>query len=295
MLLVSFTQDEKNRIGALDRTRGEVIDFSRVAPGLPHDMVALIVLGAPGLAEARRAEASGEGRVPLAQVRLTAPFPNPARNIFCVGKNYREHAKELLTASLKGDGAEAIPELPIFFTKATSSVIGPGEPIPAWLDPTNSTDYEGELAVVIGPGGRGIVRAEAMRHVYGYTIVNDVTSRALQRRHQQWFLGKSLDGFCPMGPAIATADEMPDAGTLRVQTRVNGERRQDAPVSGLIFDIPTLIETLSRTLTLAPGDVIATGTPAGVGMGFKPPRFLKQGDVVAVTIDPIGTLENPVA
>jgi 2-keto-4-pentenoate hydratase/2-oxohepta-3-ene-1,7-dioic acid hydratase in catechol pathway len=134
-----------------------------------------------------------------------------------------------------------------------------------------------------------------MRHVYGYTTVNDVTSRALQHRHQQWFLGKSLDGFCPMGPAIGTADEVPDAGALRVQTRVNGDLRQDAPVSGLIFDIPTLIETLSRTLTLAPGDVIATGTPAGVGMGFKPPRFLKQGDMVAITIDPIGTLENPVA
>jgi 2-keto-4-pentenoate hydratase/2-oxohepta-3-ene-1,7-dioic acid hydratase in catechol pathway len=131
--------------------------------------------------------------------------------------------------------------------------------------------------------------------VYGYTIVNDVTARALQRRHQQWFLGKSLDGFCPMGPAIATADEIADVGTLHVQTRVNGELRQDAPVSGLIFDIPTLIETLARTMTLAPGDVIATGTPAGVGMGFKPPRFLKKGDVVAITIDPIGTLENPIA
>ncbi len=295
MLLVSFTEDEKSRLGVLDRARGEVIDFSRAAPGLPQDMAAFIALGEPGLAEARRAGSSGEGRVPLAQVRLTAPIPKPARNIFCVGKNYREHAQELQTAGLKGGGVEAIPELPIFFTKATSSVIGPGEPIPAWLDPTNTTDYEGELAVVIGRGGRGIARANAMRHVYGYTIVNDVTSRALQRRHQQWFLGKSLDGFCPMGPALATADEVPDAGTLRVQTRVNGELRQDAPVSGLIFDIPTLIETLARTMTLAPGDVIATGTPAGVGMGFKPPRFLKQGDAVAITIDPIGTLENPVA
>jgi 2-keto-4-pentenoate hydratase/2-oxohepta-3-ene-1,7-dioic acid hydratase in catechol pathway len=294
-LLVSFAQDEKNRLGILDRARGEVIDLSRMAPGLPQDMVAFIAFGEPGLAEARRAEASGAGRVPLAQVRLTAPIPEPARNIFCVGKNYREHARELQTAGLKDGGAQAIPELPIFFTKATSSVIGPDEPIPAWLDPTNTTDYEGELAVVIGRGGRGIARAEAMQHVYGYTIVNDVTSRALQRRHQQWFLGKSLDGFCPMGPAIATADEVPDARALRVQTRVNGERRQDAPVSGLIFDIPTLIETLARTMTLAPGDVIATGTPAGVGMGFKPPRFLKQGDVVAITIDPIGTLENPVA
>ncbi|WP_372522522.1 fumarylacetoacetate hydrolase family protein [Sulfuricaulis sp.] len=295
MLLVTFIESGKNRLGILDHARDEVVDLSRAAPGLPPDMLAFIALGESGLAEARRAMASRTGRLPLAQVRLMAPIPKPARNIFCVGKNYREHAQELQSTDLKGGGAEAIPELPIIFTKATSSVIGPNEPIPAWLDPTHTTDYEGELAVVIGPGGRGIARANAMRHVYGYTIVNDVTSRALQRRHQQWFLGKSLDGFCPMGPAIATADEMPDAGTLRVQTRVNGELRQDAPVSGLIFDIPTLIETLSRTLTLAPGDVIATGTPAGVGMGFKPPIFLKKGDVVAITIDPIGTLENPVA
>jgi 2-keto-4-pentenoate hydratase/2-oxohepta-3-ene-1,7-dioic acid hydratase in catechol pathway len=295
MLLVTFTEGGKSRLGILDRAHDEVVDLSRAASGLPQDMTAFIALGEPGLAEARRAVASGAGRAPLAEVRLTAPIPKPARNIFCVGKNYREHAQELQTAGLKGGGQDAIPELPIFFTKATSSVIGPGEPIPAWLDPTNTTDYEGELAVVIGPGGRGIARAEAMRHVYGYTIVNDVTSRALQRRHQQWFLGKSLDGFCPMGPAISTSDEIVDVGTLRVQTRVNGELRQDAPVSELIFDIPTLIETLARTMTLAPGDVIATGTPAGVGMGFQPPRFLKKGDVVVITIDPIGTLENPVA
>ncbi len=294
MLLVTFVEAGQSRLGMLDRARGVVIDLSRVAPGLPQDMVAFIGLGEAGLAEARRALASGTGRLPLAQVRLTAPIPRPARNIFCVGKNYREHARELQTAGLKGGGAEAIPELPIFFTKATTSVTGPGEPIPAWLDPTNTTDYEGELAVVIGPGGRGIARADAMRHVYGYSIVNDVTSRALQRRHQQWFLGKSLDGFCPMGPTIATADEVPDARVLRVQTRVNGELRQDAPVADLIFDIPTLIEILSRTLTLVPGDIIATGTPAGVGMGFKPPRFLKKGDAVTISIDPVGTLENPV-
>ena len=295
MLLVTFIEGGKSRLGILDRARGEAVDLSRVAPGLPPDMLAFIALGESGLAEARRALASGTGRLPLAQVRLMAPIPKPVRNIFCVGKNYREHAQELQTAGLKGGGAEAIPELPIFFTKTTSAVTGPNEPIPAWLDPTNTTDYEGELAVVIGPGGRGIARAEAIRHVYGYTIVNDVTSRALQRRHQQWFLGKSLDGFCPMGPAIATPDEVPDVGALRVQTRVNGELRQDAPVSGLIFDIPALIEMLARTMTLAPGDVIATGTPAGVGMGFKPPKYLKKGDVVAITIDPIGTLENPVA
>jgi 2-keto-4-pentenoate hydratase/2-oxohepta-3-ene-1,7-dioic acid hydratase in catechol pathway len=173
-------------------------------------------------------------------------------------------------------------------------VIGPDTPIPAWLDPTASVDYEGELAVIIGTGGRGISRADAMNHVYGYTIVNDVTSRRLQRVHQQWFLGKSIDGFCPMGPAIVTVDEIRDVQSLSVRTYVNDELRQDGVVADLIFDIPMLIETLSRTMTLEPGDVIATGTPAGVGMGFDPPRFLRHGDIVTIIIEPIGTLSNPV-
>jgi 2-keto-4-pentenoate hydratase/2-oxohepta-3-ene-1,7-dioic acid hydratase in catechol pathway len=266
-----------------------VVDLAHLAP----DMIAFIAQGDAGLAEARRAQ-TGAARLPLTKVQLAAPIPRPARNIFCVGKNYRDHAQELHGAGFIITGKEAIPDVPIFFTKATSTVIGPNQPIPAGLDPTQSVDYEGELAVVIGRGGRGIARADAMRHVYGYTIINDVASRELQSRHHQWFLGKSLDGFCPMGPAIATADDVPDVGRLRLQTRVNGETRQDAPVSNLIFDIPGLIETLSRTLTLEPGDIISTGTPAGVGMGRNPPVYLKKGDTVTITIEPIGTLENPV-
>jgi 2-keto-4-pentenoate hydratase/2-oxohepta-3-ene-1,7-dioic acid hydratase in catechol pathway len=162
-------------------------------------------------------------------------------------------------------------------------------------DPTGSTDYEGELAVVIGLGGRNIPPESAYEHVYGYTIVNDVTARTMQSRHKQWFLGKSPDGFCPMGPCIVTADDIPDVKRLRLVTKVNGEVRQDATVDQLIFDIPTLIATLSSVLTLKPGDVIATGTCAGVGIGFTPPRFLKSGDRVSISIDPIGTLENPVS
>jgi 2-keto-4-pentenoate hydratase/2-oxohepta-3-ene-1,7-dioic acid hydratase in catechol pathway len=232
----------------------------------------------------------------LAQVRLLAPITRPARNILCVGKNYRDHVQEVRSIAAGGAAApDAIPPAPIFFTKATTTVIGPGDSIPASSDPTQSVDYEGELAVVIGPGGRGIASANALRHVFGYTILNDVTSRRLQGRHQQWFLGKSLDGFCPLGPAILSADAVPDVRQLRVQTRVNGERRQDGALSELIFDIPTLIETLSQCMTLEPGDLLATGTPAGVGMGFKPARYLKPGDRVAITIEPIGTLENPVA
>ncbi len=294
MLLITFVESGTRKLGVLDHTRREVIDLALAAPHLPRDMLAFIALGEPARAEVHELMIAGEAHVPLTQVRLAAPIPRPARNIFCVGKNYRDHVQELQRPGSTIASKDAMPEVPIFFTKAPSAVIGPNEPIPAWLDPTLSTDYEGELAVIIGAGGRGIPRAEAMRHVYGYTIINDVTSRILQGRHQQWFLGKSLDGFCPMGPAIMTADEVPEVGMLRVQTRVNGELRQDAPVSSLIFDIPTLIETLSRTMTLEPGDVIATGTPAGVGMGFKPPKYLKKGDRVAITIDPIGTLENPV-
>lgn len=280
----------------LDREHNLVVDLSAAASGLPDSMLEFITQGTASLEEARNAFNSGNGRFALERIRLLAPIPRPARNVICIGKNYRAHVRELHgagSASIAGSG-EAIPEKPIYFTKATTSVIGPDEPIPAVLDPTASVDYEGELAVIIGQGGRGITYAEAMQHVYGYTILNDVTSRRLQRDHQQWFLGKSLDGFCPMGPAIVTADAIPDVSQLRVQTRVGAELRQDDVVASLIFDIPTLIETLSRTMTLEPGDIIATGTPAGVGMGFKPPRFLQKGDVVKITIEPIGTLENPV-
>lgn len=297
MYLISFTEANQARIGILDREQHEVIDLSVAASGLPINMLEFIAQGAVALEAAQAAVNSGRGRIALDRVRLLAPIPRPGRNVFCIGKNYQAHVKELQAAgSAFGTGdKDAVPEKPIFFTKATSSVIGPNEPIPASLDPTASTDYEGELAVIIGQGGRSIQYADAMRHVYGYTILNDVTSRRLQRDHQQWFLGKSLDGFCPMGPAILTADAVADVSQLRVQTWVGAESRQDDVVASLIFDIPTLIETLSRTMTLEPGDIIATGTPAGVGMGFKPPRYLQQGDVVKVSIDPIGTLENPVA
>jgi 2-keto-4-pentenoate hydratase/2-oxohepta-3-ene-1,7-dioic acid hydratase in catechol pathway len=296
MLLVTFEDSAGCRIGLFDATRNELVDLALAAPGLPPDMLELIALGATGMADARRALASGVGRRSLAAVRLLAPIPRPARNIVCVGKNYRDHVQEVQSIAAGGaTTADAIPTAPIFFTKATSTIIGPGEPIPASSDATQSVDYEGELALVIGLGGRGIAAADAIRHVFGYTILNDVTSRRLQGRHQQWFLGKSLDGFCPLGPAILTADAVPDVRQLRVQTHVNGELRQNGMLAELIFDIPTLIETLSQCMTLEPGDIIATGTPAGVGMGFKPPRYLMPGDRVAISIEPIGTLENPVA
>ena len=293
MHLITFEESNNRRIGVLDVHQNEVVDLSSAAPGLPGDMLSLISAGEDVLEAVSDAIASGKGRLPLSEVYLLAPIPCPVRNIFCIGKNYRDHVNEVQSVLQAAD--DGVPKLPIIFTKATTSVIGPGETIPASLDPTDSADYEGELAVVIGNGGRGIQGDKALDHIFGYTIINDVTSRRMQKRHQQWFLGKSLDGFCPMGPSMVTKDEITDVTQLRVQTHLNGELRQDGLVAQMIFDIPSLIEALSRTMTLLPGDIIATGTPAGVGMGFKPARFLKSGDRVAITIQPIGTLENPVA
>ena len=233
--------------------------------------------------------------ISLAQVTLEAPLPRPRRNIFCVGKNYYEHAHEFARSGFDSSAAAgAVPDAPIIFSKVPECVTGPSTPI--LIDPraSEAVDYEAELAVVIGKGGRGISRADALSHVFGYTIVNDVTARDLQGRHKQWLIGKSQDSFCPMGPWLVSADEI-DLGDTAVRCWVNGELRQDANTKALIFDVPTLIETLSKGLTLLPGDIIATGTPAGVGIGFNPPKYLRAGDVVRIEIAGIGVLENPVA
>ena len=231
----------------------------------------------------------------LDQVKLIAPIPRPRRNIFCVGKNYHAHASEFaksgFDSSAKAGGD--IPTVPIYFTKVPESVVGPGDAIQIVPQVSTAIDYEAELAVIIGKGGKGITKVDAMQHVWGYTIINDVTARDWQSRHLQWVLGKSFDTFCPMGPWLVSADEC-DGTKTSVRCYVNGEERQNAVTTDLIFDIPTLIETLSAGITLYPGDVIATGTPVGVGIGFKPPRYLKAGDVVRVEIDGIGVLENPV-
>lgn len=289
MRLVMFDDGRGARLGVVE---GDSVCDVAAESGL-HDMAACCAAGPDALAALRAAGARATKK-PLSGVRLLAPFPRPARNVFCVGKNYHEHAKEFHASGFDSSSTTAVPDLPIVFTKAPSSVSGPGDVIPAFLDETNSVDYEGELCVVIAPGGRAIAKDKAMDHVFGYTIVNDVTARTLQSAHKQWFLGKSIDGFCPMGPCVVTADEIPDPAALRLVTKVNGEVRQDASVRDLIFDIPTLVETISRRITLEPGDLIATGTPVGVGIGFTPPKFLKSGDRVDVTIEPIGTLSNPV-
>jgi 2-keto-4-pentenoate hydratase/2-oxohepta-3-ene-1,7-dioic acid hydratase in catechol pathway len=230
------------------------------------------------------------------EARILAPFSAAGRNIFCVGKNYREHAREFSRSGFEAGavaGAE-VDEYPAIFTKPRTAIAGPGDVIDLHANATQSVDYEAELAVVIGRGGINIRADDAFDHIYGYTIVNDVTARDRQQRHKQWFMGKALDGFCPMGPWVVTRDEV-DAQALDVKCWVNDELRQSANTRDLIFSIPYLIETLSCEMALLPGDVISTGTPAGVGIGFRPPKFLKAGDLVRIAIEGVGALTNSFA
>jgi 2-keto-4-pentenoate hydratase/2-oxohepta-3-ene-1,7-dioic acid hydratase in catechol pathway len=212
-------------------------------------------------------------------VRLEAPIPRPARNVFCLGRNYKEHAAER--------GAEAPPH-PVYFTKAPETVVAPGAKV-IHHAATQELDYEVELTVIIGTGGRDVPRERALQHVFGYTVVNDVTARDLQKRHGQWFKGKSMDTFCPMGPVLVTADEIPDPQNLAMWLEVNGHRYQTGNTKTMIFGVATLVSYLSRFMTLEPGDCITTGTPPGVGMGVKPnPVFLKPGDVMRLGIEGLG-------
>ena len=281
MRLATLVHQGQRRVGRLSSDGSEVelfdIDGSR-------GVQALIERGGAALPAVN-------GRVALANAALIAPLPQPRRNLWCVGRNYHAHAKELRETVFK-DNATDPQAWPIVFTKAPETVIGPGADVHLpGAAISAQIDYEAELTVIIGKGGKNIARADAMQHVFGTTIINDVTARDVQMRHAQWDLGKSFDTFCPMGPWIVTADEL-DASDTRVRCWVNDELRQDARTSDLIFDIPSLIETCSRGITLLPGDIIATGTAAGVGMGMKPPRWLQHGDVVRIEIDGLGTLQN---
>jgi 2-keto-4-pentenoate hydratase/2-oxohepta-3-ene-1,7-dioic acid hydratase in catechol pathway len=231
----------------------------------------------------------------VSDAELRAPIPVPRRDLFAVGKNYREHVAEFGRSGYDTpQRTEDLPDKPIVFSKATTSVTGPYDDVESHPGVTAELDYESELAVIIGRGGRGISRDDALGHVWGYTIVNDVTARDVQRDHKQWLLGKSLDTHAPMGPWAVTADEVGDLAALEVSSTVNGEPRQKAPVADLIFDVPELIRTISAGITLLPGDIIATGTPAGVGIGFDPPRFLVRGDVVECAISGLGAIRNTI-
>lgn len=293
MRLVTFSPEAGGalRLGML-RDGDEVIDLMHVGgnpPFDPTDMVSLIAGGDKALSWLRDVASRSKDTVALGEVRLHAPIPRPRKNVFCVGWNYLDHFEEGAKArTQKVD----LPAHPAFFSKAATSVTGPYDAIP--FDPTVSTqiDWEVELGLIIGPGGINISEAEAMNHVFGFTVINDISARDIQRRHNQWFKGKSLDGSCPMGPWIMSADAVKDPNNLRLRTRVNGTVKQESSTSYLYFKLPRIIAELSAGLTLEPGDVIATGTPSGVGYARTPPEFLKPGDALETEVEGIGLLRN---
>lgn len=287
MRIATFTQGGQRFVGQVSGDGTQITPFLLDVADARRGALPLI----EALAEGKALPALADKTLASASVQLEAPLPLPRRNLWCVGRNYHAHAKELAASVFKDNNADA-QAWPIVFTKVPECVVGPTDDVHLPHGSISAQiDYEAELAVVIGTGGKNIARDDAMRHVFGYTVVNDVTARDIQMRHQQWDMGKSFDTFCPMGPWIVTADEL-DGRKTRVRCWVNGELRQDGPTENMIFDIPTLIETISRGITLYPGDVIATGTPAGVGMGLKPPRYIQAGDVIRIEIDGLGSIEN---
>lgn len=286
---------------------GSILEIAKAAADLPgktgsslrsDSVQKLIEAGAPAL-EALRSlvEKAESGTLPDAlhpdgAFQLRSPIPAPRKNVFCVGRNYIDHIAEGEKAQKKTIG---VTEHPVYFTKPLTAVIGPGATVPIFSHVSEAIDYEVELAVVIGKPGRDIPKDRAFEHIFGYTVLNDITARDVQRRHGgQYFKGKGLDGSCPIGPWIVTADAVSDPQNLMISSSVNGEQRQNGNTSAMIFDIPTLIASLSEGMTLEPGDILATGTPAGVGYAMDPPCYLKDGDTVVCEIAEIGRLENPV-
>ncbi len=299
MRVLTFQQAGVTHLGLLLSDR--VVDIQEGASTagerpLPDDMLAFVEEGAPALERAQRilaalssdTEALERCSKPLSDVRLLAPIPRPRRNVVCVGLNYAEHAAE-------SQVTQGAPEDPVYFTKPPSTVIGPEAPIPWHGHVSRRVDWEVELVVVVGRRGRDIPEDRALEYVFGYTVGNDITARDLQRRHQQWYKGKGLDGFCPLGPWIVTSDELTDPQDARLRLRVNGETKQDASTADMIFGVARLIAVLSLGMTLEPGDLMMTGTPSGVGFARQPPEYLQPGDVVEAEIDQIGLLRNVVA
>jgi len=287
MRLVTFTHAGRNALGALiagpDGER--IVDLHGLDTRIPASMLEFLEAGAPALELARHALAgvAAHAGMPLAQVTLKAPIPRPGK-IICIGQNYREHVRETKAT---------VPDTPVIFAKYGNAVIGHGEPVvlPAAVE---RPDYEGELGVVIGRRCRNVPEAQALDYVAGYTVINDVSARDWQFRNSQWTLGKTPDTFCPMGPALVTADEVGNVQNLDLRTIVSGEVLQHGHTSDMIFSVANLIWDMARIMTLEPGDVIATGTPSGVGFTRTPPRLLRPGDVVRIEIERIGALENPV-
>lgn len=301
MKLVSYSESKREpaKIGVI-AADGGVIDLAAAAkrarvklPFAADDMVALVGAGRAGLATVKRGVAGIKaGHHRIDRVVLHAPIPQPRRNVFCVGWNYLEHFEEGAKAR---PHVQEMPAHPAFFTKSPATVNSPYGIVPAHTGATEKLDWEVELAVIIGRVGINIAEADAMKHVFGYTVANDVSAREVQRRHgQQWFKGKSLDGHCPMGPWIATADEVPRPDDLDITCRVNGITKQDSNTRYMYFKIPRIIAELSAGLKLGPGDIILTGTPAGVGHARTPPEFMKPGDVLETEITGLGLLRNTI-
>ena len=294
MRLLTYERDGEPRLGLLLGER--VVDAAEADESLPSDMLTFIDHGETALAQARLLlialssdrKALGRHSRLLAETRLLAPIPRPRRNVVCVGLNYAEHAAESRVT-------QGLPEHPVYFTKPPSTVIGPEAAIPWHGHVSRRIDWEVELVAVIGRRGRDIPEEQALDYVFGYTVGNDVTARDLQAKHQQWYKGKGLDGFCPLGPWIVTADELGDPQQVRLKLRVNGEEKQNAGTNGMIFGVAKLIAVWSLGMTLEPGDLLMTGTPSGVDFARKPAEYLQPGDVVEAEIDAIGVLRNPVA
>jgi 2-keto-4-pentenoate hydratase/2-oxohepta-3-ene-1,7-dioic acid hydratase in catechol pathway len=300
MYFVTYIAGEEEKIGVYERKQERVIPLNQFfenteSTGCPKTMLELIDVFTEALGEKIK-EAMAQGMfasegIGRKSVKLTAPIPYPRRNIFCLGKNYVDHAKEV--GIVLGD-QEEIPKAPIYFSKVAAPAIGEGDLIDSHPGIAKKLDYEVELAVIIGKEGKNIPLEDAEEYIFGYTILNDVSERGLQKLHGQWHKGKSLDTFCPMGPYLVHKSQIPFPVELEITCHVNGELRQSSNTRNLIFNIPQIIYDLSKGMTLKPGDIIATGTPAGVGMGFTPFKFLNPGDVVECSIEKIGTLTNQV-
>ena len=279
MKLVTYLKDRLEQTGILSE------DGARVFP-LPYpDMQAVIEASRDELAAKAAADS-----IPLSAVALLSPIPRPRQDVICLGINYHAHAEEAARYSAEAFTKER--PIPIYFSKRVTEAVPPDGFIESHPGLVERLDYEAELAVIIGKTAKNVKAEEAADYIFGYTVLNDVSARVLQTTHKQWYFGKSLDGFTPIGPCITTADEISFPPVLKISASVNGELRQNSTTDLLITGIPAIIEELSSGMTLLPGTIIATGTPAGVGMGFDPPRFLKPGDVVECAIEKIGTLRN---
>lgn len=295
MKFVTAKWAEEVIVGLLNEDETKILPLNKAAEmksgekAFPEDLGDCIALGDEFIQKVNEvadwAWSNEDAFVPIDAVKLMAPIPRPSKNIFCVGKNYADHAIEM-------GSKDDIPEHVMVFTKAPTTVVGHNDSVQSHADITEQLDYEGELAIVIGKKGKGIKTEEALDYIFGYTIINDITARDIQTRHKQFFIGKSLDTTCPMGPCVVHASAVGNPNKLHIQTSVNGEIRQNSNTENFIFPVEEIISVLSAGMTLEPGDIIATGTPAGVGKGFKPPKFLKSGDKVDVTVEKIGTLSN---